>query len=794
MIYADIVVDITHEKLDHTFQYAVPEHLADQVRPGCRVRIPFGSGNRLIEGYVISLGDTAKIEPNRIKHIDSIVENGVSVESRLIKLAAWIRSEYGSTMIQALKTVVPVKNKKKPKQTAYWRIRPNAGDPAELLKEFARRNQKARARVLEALCRTGTAEETFLKKEANVSGAVLKTLAGQGILERTEPAGERASERTEPAGGNIPERTEPAGEEASHGAESGCSGAAGSFPRETGSPQPDGAGQPDGTGQPESNGQPESPGQHLTENQRAVIEGILSEWKSDDRPCLIRGVTGSGKTHVYIELLRHVISGGKQAIVLIPEISLTWQTVRRFTAVFGSRVTVLHSRMTTGDRQDHYERIRKGECSVVIGPRSALFAPFPALGLIIIDEEHENSYRSEITPRYHARETAVQRSRLEGAHLVMGSATPSVDSCYRCEKGEYALFTLEQRFGDAALPGAEIVDMRQELRNGNRSILSMTLQEKLLERLERGEQTMLFLNRRGYAGFVSCRSCGYVARCPHCDVAMTLHRNGKMVCHYCGYSVPAIKACPSCGSPYVGGFQAGTQQVEAVVKKIFPEARILRMDADTTKGREDHQKILSAFASGEADVLIGTQMIVKGHDFPKVTLVGIISADLSLFSSDFRACERTYQLLVQAIGRAGRGKLPGEAVIQTYHPDHYAIRCAVEQDYPAFYREELAGRQIMNYPPSGELLVVHGACGDEERLAEAMSYIQRYLLRIKKASAELLGPAPESVSRIQDLYRMAVYVKSSDRQELNTLRRSLEKYIEINSGFHDIFIQYEYNA
>ena len=510
--------------------------------------------------------------------------------------------------------------------------------------------------------------------------------------------------------------------------------------------------------------------------------------------CLIRGVTGSGKTLVYMELMERVLKEGKQVIVLIPEIALTYQNVERFCARFGTRVTVVNSRMTPSERADQMERARRGEVSIMIGPRSALFAPFPDLGLIVIDEEHETSYKSEVTPRYHARETAVRRAGLEHAHVVMGSATPSVDASYACETGAYALFRMDARYGNAALPSVWIADMREELQMGNRSILSGKLREEIEKRLEKKEQVVLFLNRRGYAGFVSCRACGYVMKCPHCDVSLTAHNNGKLVCHYCGYETPQVHACPSCGSPYIGGFRAGTQQIEQNVKKLFPKARVLRMDGDTTKTKNSYEEILSSFAAGEADILIGTQMIVKGHDFPNVTLVGALAADLSLNAVDYRAGERTFQLLTQAVGRAGRGEKPGMAVIQTYHPEHYSIQTAAEQDYRTFYEKEMDYRRLMGYPPAAELLAIHGAGEDEAHLTQAMEYIRRYLIRIRgNREVQIIGPASEAVSKINDLYRMAVYVRAPQEEVLAELREKLERYIEINKGFRTVYLQFDFS-
>ena len=369
-----------------------------------------------------------------------------------------------------------------------------------------------------------------------------------------------------------------------------------------------------------------------------------------------------------MELISRVIGQGRQAIVLIPEIALTYQTVMRFYNRFGDRVSIMNSRLSAGERFDQFERAKKGEIDVMIGPRSALFTPFSNLGLIIIDEEHEAAYKSEQVPRYHARETAIQRAKMAQASVVLGSATPSIESYYKAKNGEYVLLRLQKRVQQKPLAECYTVDLREELKEGNRSILSRKLQELMEERLEKKQQTMLFINRRGLAGFVSCRACGHVIKCPHCDVSLSQHTGGRMVCHYCGYEEPEPKVCPSCGSKYISGFKAGTQKIEEIVKKRFPKARTLRMDTDTTRNKDSYEEILSAFANQEADILVGTQMIVKGHDFPNVTLVGVLAADMSLYRNDFHGAERTFQLLTQAAGRAGRGKETGEVVIQTYTP------------------------------------------------------------------------------------------------------------------------------
>ena len=489
-----------------------------------------------------------------------------------------------------------------------------------------------------------------------------------------------------------------------------------------------------------------------------------------------------------------MLDEGRQAIVLIPEIALTYQTVMRFYGRFGDRVSILNSRMSQGERYDQMERVKAGEVDVMIGPRSALFTPFPRLGLIVIDEEHETSYKSEQVPRYHARETAIRRAGTENASVVLGSATPSLESFYACKNGRFQILELRKRAGAGELPAVYVVDMRKEMKAGNRSIISDRLKNLIKARLERHEQIMLFLNRRGYAGFVSCRSCGYVVKCPHCDVSLSSHRNGKLVCHYCGHEEAQITVCPSCGSQYIGGFRAGTQQIEELAARQFPGARILRMDLDTTRMKDGHEKILEAFASEEADILIGTQMIVKGHDFPNVTLVGILAADMSLYSNDYRAGERTFQLLTQAAGRAGRGRSRGEVVIQTYSPEHYSIEMAAAQDYEGFYDAEMKYRELMGYPPVEQLLAVLMTGPLEELLDTAARYLKDFAVRLdKNRQLQIVGPASPYVGKVNDVYRRVLYLKGADYKLLIEVKNRMEQYIEINEGFKTMRIQFDFN-
>ena len=737
MKYADIIVDITSEKLDRTFQYRIPDSLEDRLRVGMVVSVPFGRGDRKIDGYVIGMTDTPQFDESRLKCIHSIKSDEKTTESSLIVLAQWMRERYGSTMIQALKTVFPVKKKVKQcsKDTLVLGIEKE--EAKVQLKELERKKYHARARLLRALIERGPLDKSQAAKELGASSGVVNSMVESGWVRILSEEVYR-----DPLWKNK-------------------------------------------TG--------DSRSARLTGEQKQVLSGIFQEWKRENpRPCLIHGVTGSGKTEVYMELLANVLSQGRQAIVLIPEIALTYQTVMRFYGRFQDQLSVLHSRLSAGERYDQFCKAKEGKIQIMIGPRSALFTPFPNLGLIVIDEEHENTYKSENTPRYHARETAEKRAQMEHAYVVMGSATPSLEAYSRCETGRYARFRLTERYGGRPLPGVTVIDLRKELKAGNRSILSGYLQKEIQERLDKQEQVMLFLNRRGYAGFLSCRSCGEVIQCPHCDVSLTVHKGGRLICHYCGYETEAVKKCPSCGSSYIGAFKAGTQQIQDIVQKCFPKSRILRMDYDTTRRKESHAQILEAFAHQEADILIGTQMIVKGHDFPKVTLVGVLAADLSLHSGDYRSGERTFQLLTQAVGRAGRGSSPGKAVIQTYQPEHYSILAAAKQDYEGFYEEEMGYRTLLGYPPASHMMAVLGTCREEEHLSQGMEYLKKFICRVYgKPDLHLIGPAPQTVGKIKDQYKKVLYLKHASEEVLIYVKDKLEQYIEINSGFRSILIQFD---
>ena len=737
-MYADVIIDISHEKLDRVFQYRIPESLSTELEIGMQVVVPFGMGNKLQTGYVIDFSETTDYDPAKIKEIKRISTQAVPIESQLIQLSAWMRKNFGATMNQALKTVIPVKKKEQlqQKRTVVLAIN-DAIEAKNVLVELQRKHQTARARVLEALIKEGSIAYEILTKKLHVTAAVLRAMSEQGIL-RIESEDQLRN--------------------------------------------------------PVAHLQKKEYDIVLNKNQQQIVDAIDSDFQKGKRDVyLIQGVTGSGKTEVYMELIARALEQGKQAIVLIPEIALTFQTVMRFHNRFGDRVSILHSRLSQGERYDQFLRAQNGELDVMIGPRSALFTPFPNLGYIIIDEEHEGSYKSETLPRYHARETAIERARLAGASVVLGSATPSVESTYFAEQGRMKRFYLTQRANARPLPVCEVIDLRAELRTGNKSMLSRRLQEAIADRLKKKQQIMLFLNRRGMAGFVSCRSCGEVIKCPHCDVSLSLHGNGMLKCHYCGYETRAVSTCPSCGSPYIGGFKAGTQKIEEIVAKQFPMAKILRMDYDTTRSKDSYEQILSAFANEEADILIGTQMIVKGHDFPGVTLVGILAADLSLGVSDYRAAERTFQLLTQAAGRAGRGRLPGEVIIQTYQPDHFAIQTAKNQDYEAFYAQEIAYRKLMCYPPVWNLLLLAITSPKEEEAISASIAVAGWFQE-QRPGLRVIGPSDAILAKKNDIYRRAVYLKTEKYQDLVEAKEAFERYMhEHPLREKQVSIYYDFN-
>lgn len=736
-LYADIIIDISARNVDRVFQYRIPREFADRVRVGCQVLIPFGKGDRKRKGYVVAVTSEPDYAPEKTKDILEIMESAVPVQEQLICLAWWMKERYGSTMNQALKMVLPVKNRVRAAEEKTITGLKSPDEFRMLLDEAERKHYRARARLYRALLENGSIPYRLSAEKLGLSMSMLRPLEEKGIIRITVH-----QLRRNPVGRY-------------------------------------------GTGEERK---------QLNQEQQAAVDTVCRDWASGMRGTyLLYGITGSGKTEVYMELIRRVLEAGKQAIVLIPEISLTYQTVMRFYRRFGDRVSVINSRLSAGERYDQLERARNGEIDIMVGPRSALFTPFERLGLIIMDEEHEGAYKSETSPRYHAREVAEMRAEMNGASLVLGSATPSLESFCKARNGTYRLLTLTRRAREESrLPRVHVVDLRKELAEGNRSVFSRMLKTLIEERLKKKEQVILFMNRRGYANFVSCRSCGEAIRCPHCDVSLTYHRNGTLKCHYCGYETVMPQTCPACGSRYIAAFGTGTQKLEAMCAAEFPGARLLRMDADTTSRKGSHEEILQAFAEGEADILIGTQMIVKGHDFPNVTLVGIMAADLSLHAPDFRSAERTFDLLVQASGRAGRGTQAGDVVIQTYTPDHFAVAAAAAQDYESFYEKEFLYRRMMGYPPAVGLLEIRMVCPAPDFLEKAAGELREEISRnFSFCGLSCIGPVDAVPYKVNDIYRKILYIKHENCDILLKIRAFAESWEKSPSVSGNVTLQYD---
>ena len=706
--FAQVILSTAHTDIDRIFDYEIPFLLVAEIQLGMRVQIPFGFKNTPTEGYVVGFTNQTEVPKCKIKWVSSIMDKYPVFSHEMIELAWWMKEKYYTTLSQCLQTIMPsgINLKNEVKTFSVNLTEEELKREIERLKKHE--SSKAQLRVLELL-----QEEELtsgdIKRKLKISDSPIKTLLKRGVIKESIRQQRR----------NLLEIYD----------------VKKSNPLE------------------------------LTSEQKIALEIIMTE---ERKPVLVHGVTGSGKTEIYLQAIEKVLAMGKQAIVLVPEISLTPQMTGRFISRFGKKVAVSHSRMSAGERLEVWQRAKNGEISIMIGPRSAVFTPFQNLGMIIMDEEHEGSYKSDTTPKYDAREVAEYRCRQCHAKMVYGTATPSLKTYYRAEKGEVRLVTLKERPLKRPMPLTQIVDMRQELEAGNRSIFSQILYEEIKDVLAKGQQAMLFINRRGYSTFVSCRKCGHVMMCPSCSVSYTYHSaENELRCHYCGKREAVPKLCPECGSKYIKYFGTGTQKVEEAVGKYFLDARVLRMDMDTTTKKNSHKKILTAFGNGEADILIGTQMIAKGHDFPNVTLVGIIAADLSLNTGDFRGGETTFQLITQVSGRAGRNSLAGRVVIQTYQPESYVINLAAQCDYQTFYQREALLRKTMAYPPFSNIFMIL-AFGKNEK--DVISEIQRlsYILLEKnmEKAFEILGPSPAIISKIKDEYRWRVFVKGENEEEL----------------------------
>lgn len=727
-LYAEVIINSEAIEIDRPFTYKVKEEHNEIIQVGHRVKVPFGKGNRPVEGFVVGLKCEGVENIKRMKYIASIADEEPILSRDDLKVIEFLRETYLCKYIDAIRCIIPtglmsgVKNKKK---IVIGYVRELEGKFKEKenykkLIEFIKNND-------------GEYTKTELSKEFNFSLYTINKLLEENYICAEDKIVYRYNNRI----------------------------------------------------------YNEDSKKILNDEQKMAISTIMT---SKDRGYLLKGVTGSGKTEVYMNLVSEVLSAGKSAIMLVPEIALTPQMIERFKGRFGRNVALFHSKLSPGERYDEWFRIKRGEASLVVGARSAIFLPLRNLGLIIIDEEHENTYKSDHNPKYNTKEVAKFLCEIKNCKYVLGSATPSIESYYEAQNGRLKLVEMKNRVSNKPLPDTEIIDMRDEIKSGNLSILSRKLRKAVEENLEKGEQTILFLNRRGFSTFVSCRSCGYVFKCPECDVSMTYHKNGYLVCHLCGRAMKQTKICPKCGSKYVKFFGAGTERVQEEVHKLFPKARILRMDVDTTRTKDSHEKIYNAFKDGEGDILIGTQMISKGLDFENVTLVGILAADISLNIPDYRADERTYQIITQVAGRAGRGDKKGDVIVQTYTPESMSLNYAVNNKYEELYQEEIKIRKAMNYPPFSKILLINGLSVNEEKLRTFMTKAGNLLKEVlkDKEDIQILGPTPCIITKIKEKYRWQIIIKGEINIELRKIIKDT-LYELTKSVYNDIRVSIDIN-
>nr|UKS67969.1 primosomal protein N' [Lactococcus garvieae] len=739
---ARIIVDVPLMQTDKPFSYTIPTELQEMIEPGMRVHVPFGKGNRLVQGIVIERVDQ---EEEALKEIAELLDLEPVLTKEQLRLADDMRHTVFSYKISCLKAMLPnllnssydkILTNQEGIQTKWSTL--SESQKVQALKEVksgklavsysakSKENKKTE-KYLKANAKLATFEigkaakkraelkDYLLNQEASVrqkdlpfSSAIIKYFIENELVEVTEKELSRTAAVFEAV---VPDKAKV-----------------------------------------------------LNHEQQLAFDAIVS---SADKPFLLEGITGSGKTEIYLQVIEHFLEKGQTAIMLVPEISLTPQMSNRFIARFGEKVAIMHSGLSDGEKYDEWRKIKEGRAQVVVGARSAIFAPLENIGVIIIDEEHETSYKQDSSPRYHARDIALLRAKYHQARLVLGSATPSLESRARAQRNVYHLLTLTHRANDKAfLPEVQIVDMRNNLSDKSANFSEILLQ-KIREKIERNEQVILMLNRRGYSSFVMCRECGFVVECPNCDISLTLHMDTKTLnCHYCGHQEGIPHVCPSCQSRKIRYYGSGTQKVQEELEKLLPEIRILRMDVDTTKTKNAHEKILKKFGCHEADVLLGTQMIAKGLDFPNVTLVGVINADTGLNLPDFRASERSFQLLMQVAGRAGRADKKGEVIIQTFNPGHYAVKLVADQDYEAFYRQEMYYRQQLSYPPyyfTVQILVSHK---DEDTVAKKAYEIASIIKASLSEKAKILGPTPKPIARTHNLYHYQILVKYRFEEQL----------------------------
>lgn len=787
-LLAQVAVENTVYHFDKLFSYEIPCPLANLITPGIRVLVPFGSGNRERVGMVFSLGEGA---PPGIKQIREALDKEPVLSQEMLELALWMKERYYCTLYEAVKLMIPVGSHLHLKDSYLL----NSD-----FKDFDREGYSPVAwQVILLLRKEGKA--VSLEKLAEKLGITpdcpaLQELLDKGIVCKVNMAASKikdaVSKMVRPVPGysgkltprqkDVYQTLLDAGEASEKelcyftGASSSViraladKGAAEIFEYEV-YRRPEFPAAADG----------EEQDLILSPQQQAVLEQLINEYdQTDGKRCsLLYGVTGSGKTSVFLKLIQYVREKGKDVIVMVPEISLTAQTISRFQKIFGDSVAVFHSGLSLGERMDEWKRVRRGEAGIVVGTRSAVFAPVNDLGLIVIDEEQEHTYKSESSPRYDAREAARYRCMQKNAFCLLSSATPSVESCWMAQRKQYGFHKLDTRFGAAILPEVQLVDMNGEAFPGDDSVIGPTLSQQLLENFERGKQSIILLNRRGYHTFVSCRTCGEVISCPNCSISLTYHSaNQRLMCHYCGYSTPVTGKCPSCGSESLVFRGVGTQRAEEQLNRLMPDARVLRLDADSVAARYSLEKKLNEFSKGEYDVMIGTQMVAKGLNFENVTLVGVLSADQSLYSDDFRSNERTFDLLTQVVGRAGRGKYPGKAVIQTFAPENRVLYLAARQDYFEFYKQELTYRKALLYPPFVDILIIGFVGSSESQVREGAKCFLSMLTELAAGEypelpLRVLSPSPAAVAKVSGKYRYKLLIKCRHTAKMRRMTAKL---------------------
>ncbi len=728
---ARVVVNLS---LDREFDYLIPPELRGRVRIGSRVRIPFGAGRGSRVGYVVGLAADSAVPADRLKQIAGVEGEEARIPGNLVDLSSWLADYYCCAREQAVRTMLPAvvrTGKVSQKRQSYVSLVSEKG-LGEILPNLERRAPR-QAAILHALVREGGhCLMSRLLHETGAAGDAVRRLADKQLV-----TVEQRSVGRDPFADDVILPTHAL---------------------------------------------------VLTAAQQTALSTIVQALESTEppRPVLLYGVTGSGKTEVYLQAIDHCLKSGREAIVLVPEISLTPQTCERFRARFGERVSVMHSGLSDGERFDEWARMNEGRSRIVVGARSALFAPFVNLGLIVVDEEHESTYKQDEAPRYNARDVAVMRGRMESAAVVLGSATPALESWHNCRNGKYVLTSLPQRVDGQRMPTMEVVDMRVEAASrGGAQIFSRRLETLIRQRLEAGEQTILFLNRRGYATQMLCEKCGYVAMCDDCSISYTYHRSQKqLICHLCGQVLKAPELCPQCRDPNIRYTGLGTEKVEAAARALFKKVRIARMDSDTMTAKNSYKKTLDDFRCGRIQILLGTQMIAKGLHFPNVTLVGIIFADLGLYVPDFRAGERTFQLLTQVSGRAGRGEIPGRVVVQSYTPFHPALHCAVGHELEAFVEEELESRRELLYPPWTRMAIVHFRAEDETLAFRAAEEFATQLRPRLEARVEMAGPSPAPIARVRNKYRYQLVLRGDNMVRLSRLLRETMRQSKGNRKVH----------